>query len=77
VRVCVCSCRWRTYLQPGVMHASSVPFSAWEKAVVKEVCRGITSSYLLRGFCRQLAAAHANRLLAIGQQHMPAALHCI
>lgn len=33
-----CFHRWRTYLQPGVMHASSVPFSAWEKAVVKEVC---------------------------------------
>lgn len=30
-------CRWRTYLQPGVMHASTVPFSDWEKAVVKEV----------------------------------------
>lgn len=31
--------RWRTYLQPGVMHASTVPFSEWEQAVVKEVRR--------------------------------------
>eukprot|EP00775_Hariotina_reticulata_P009698 gene9698-9857_t len=31
-----CSHRWRTYLQPGVMHTSTNPFTEWEVAVVKE-----------------------------------------
>ncbi|KAF6253334.1 Myb-like DNA-binding domain-containing protein [Scenedesmus sp. NREL 46B-D3] len=30
-----CSHRWRTYLQPGVMHTSTNPFTDWEVAVVK------------------------------------------
>jgi hypothetical protein len=31
------SCRWRTYLQPGVKHTTQEPFSEWEVAVVQEV----------------------------------------